>query len=195
MRAIVIIRGMLLSLGLLATVGVTACATNQAPSSAGPDNRQTGTPAASSTATKTASPPAGTPTSGPARPGGVRNLVISSAERRELTAAFVAYKGISPSDLFGVGPLPGSVYYAHDLVTDTYWALASFQPSSTASLNVKVNFQDGGNVGMFRKSGGGRWQAQTPGWPPICAEVQFFPPTVLMTWSLPTSAPPGASGC
>jgi hypothetical protein len=193
MRTIMISHGRLAALALLATVGVAACTASQAPSSAGPGNGRTTFPAASPIPTRAASP-SGTPSATSAGPGGIRNLVISSAERSALTAAFVADKGISPSDVLGAGPLPGSVYYAYDPATDTYWALTEFQPSNAASLNVKVNFQDGGNIGMFQKAGPGSWQVQTPGWPPICSEPLFFPQTVLVAWSLPTSASPG-TGC
>jgi hypothetical protein len=194
MRTMVISWRMLVSLGLLATVSMAGCGASRAPSTAGPSNGQTMTPAARPTPTQTASPPAGTASTAPTGPGGIRNLVISSAERSDLTAAFVADKGISSSDVLGASALPGSVYYAYDPATDTYWALAEFRPSSTASLNVKVNFQDGGNIGMFRKARAGPWQVRTPGWPPICSEPRFFPPAVLMAWALPTSAPAG-TGC
>lgn len=86
--------------------------------------------------------------------------------------------------------MPGSVYYAYDPATDTYWALADFAPSSTASLNVQVGFQDGGSYGMYRKAGAGSWQVQQPGFPPICGEAKFFPQAVLMAWSISTSLPP-----
>jgi hypothetical protein len=103
----------------------------------------------------------------------------------------VANKGISASDVSGGGPQPGSVYYAYDPSTDTYWAIARFAASGTASLNVQVSFQDGAALGMFRKSAGGRWQFEAAHEPAICGYLQFFPPTVLTAWSMPTSAPTG----
>jgi hypothetical protein len=87
-----------------------------------------------------------------------------------------------------------AVYYAYDPATDTYWALAEFEPSATASFNVQVNFQDGGGIGMFRKAVSGDWQAQLGSVPPWCAESQFFPLPVLAAWSMPTSKPAGL-GC
>lgn len=204
MRTMVSGRWILASLGLLAAVSMAGCSVSRPPSGAGPGNGQTSTQAASPAPTQTASPsagptqiaspPAGTPGAAPTGPGGIRNLAISSAERSELSAAFVTYKGISPSDVLGGGALPDTVYYAYDPATGTYWALAEFLPSSTASLNVKVNFQDGGNIGMFRKSGTGPWQVRTPGYPPICDEPLFFPRAVLIAWALPTAAAPGV-GC
>jgi hypothetical protein len=135
--------------------------------------------------------PEGTPGATPAAPGGIRNLAISSAERSELTQAFMAHKGISLSDVQGAGPLPGSVYYAYDPATGTYWALAAFDPSSTASSKVSVDFQDGGGTGMFRMASGGSWQVQNSGVPSTCSELLFFPKAVLQTWRMPTSAPSG----
>jgi hypothetical protein len=83
--------------------------------------------------------------------GGIRNLVITSAVRSELTAAYAAYRRISPSDITGTEP--GSVHYAYDLATDTYWALANFAPSLTAPPRVLVGFQDGVSWGFFTKGG------------------------------------------
>jgi hypothetical protein len=112
--------------------------------------------------------------------------------RGQLTAAFVAYKRISPSDV--AGTFPRSVYYAYDPATGTYWALAQFRGSGTESFNVQVSFQDGGNYGMFRKTAAGTWQAQDPGFPPVCGEVKFFPHRVLKAWSLPTRPPVQVTG-
>jgi hypothetical protein len=182
MRAIVKSRGILVYLAVLATVGITACSANGTPASGGPGNGQTTTPAATAAASQ---PTAPSPT-----PTGIQNLVISSTEKSQLTAAFVAFKAISLSDLAGGGPTAGSVYYAYDPSTDTYWALADFAPSSTASLNVQVGFQDGGSFGMYRKAGSGSWQVESPGEPPICNEVKFFPPAVLAAWSISMSLPP-----
>jgi hypothetical protein len=185
-------RGTLVTILLAATLGMSACVANKPPTSAGPGNGHTVAPAATTTPTHAASPPVVTPGATPAVPGGVHNMVISSAERGELTAAFVDIKGISVSDVGGGGPRPGTVYYAYDPTTDTYWALAQFEPSSTASFDVQVGFQDGRGVGMFRKSGAGPWQAQLVASIPFsCNEVKFFPPEVLMIWGLPTSLPAG----
>ena len=176
---------------MLATAGLAACSTNGTPSSAGPGNGQTTTVAASANANAAASQPAAAPSP---TPTGIQNLVISSAEKSQLAAAYVASKSISLSDLAGGGPAAGSVYYAYDPSTDTYWALASFAPSSTASLNVQVGFQDGGSYGMYKKAGSGSWQVQQPGFPEICGEAKFFPQAVLTAWGISTSSLPPACG-
>lgn len=189
MRTIGIRQGIVVSLGLMATLSMAACGASKPPNSAGGGNGHTVAPAASPS--HSASPPAVTPSTTPDRPGGVENLVISSAGKNGLTAAYVARRGISLADIGGGGPVPGSVYYAYDRATDTYWALAVFEPSSTASLDVQVGFQDGGGIAMYRKVGAGAWQLGNPGVPAFCGEVKFFPLAVLTAWSMPTTAPPG----
>lgn len=187
MRTIVNRRATLVGLAMLATAGISACSATPTPSSAGPDNGQTTVPAASAAASQPAVTPTATPT-------GVQNLVITSTEKSDLTAAFVAYKQIPLSDVAGAAPTPGYTYYAYDPATDTYWGLADFEPSGTAPLDVQVSFQDGGETGMFRKTGAGSWQVQLGGMPPWCAEAQFFPLPVLAAWSMPTTQPAGL-GC
>lgn len=187
MRAIVNGRSVLVVIALLATAAVTACSANQTLGTAGPGKSQTTTPAA----TTAASRPIGSPSATPAGSTSVQNLVISSAQKTELTAAYVAWRGISLADIGGAGPVPGSVYYAYDPATETYWALADFEPSSTASLDVQVGFQDGGGIAMYQMTGGGSWHVGNAGFPPTCSELSFFPTAVLGAWSMPTAAPTG----
>jgi hypothetical protein len=184
------IRGLQVGLVVLTTIGLSACSANRAPSSTRPANNQTTIPAATATVSPAATTAASnTPTASPrpATSGGVQNLVSNSTVRGDLTAAFVAHKRISPSDV--AGTYPGSVYYAYDPATNTYWAAAQFESSSTAPINVLVGFQDGGNFGLFRRVGEDPWQVQVKTSPPACTEPQFFPPAVLEAWSLPTSTP------
>ena len=157
---------------------MTACSANRTPSNTGPGTGQT-----------TTSAPVAAPSATPTAPRGVQNLVITTAEKSQLTAAFEALKGIPLADIAGAGPTPGSVYYAYDPAADTYWALADFESSSTAPFEVMVNFQDGGSIGMFRKTGAGAWHVQLGGVPPWCTDSKFFPLPVLAAWSI--SAPTG----
>ena len=124
MRTIMVSRRMLGWLGLLATVAVAGCTATSTSSPAAPDR-------SASPAATTAVSPRATSGSAPAGPGGVRNLAVNREVRNELTAAYADYRGISPADV--AGTRPGSVYYAYDPATYTYWAQADFAPSSTAS--------------------------------------------------------------
>jgi len=187
MHTIVIRRGILIGLALLAVAGMTACSAHRTLSTTGPTTGQTSVPAATAAASQPAvAAPSPTPT-------GIQNLVISSAEKGELTAAFVAMRAISLSDIAGGGPEAGSVYYAYDPSTDTYWALATFAASSSASMNAQVGFQDGGGTGMFKKAGAaGAWQATRGAFPEICGEAKYFPAAVLTAWSISTTSLPPA---
>ena len=173
-------------LGLLAMVAVAGCTATSTSSPAAPGPGRSASPAA--TAAVSPGPASG---SAPAGPGGVRDLPVSRDVRNALTAAYVNSRGIPLSDV--AGPAPGSVYYAYDPATETYWAEANFVPSRTASDKVLVGFQDGGSIGLFTRAARSAWQVQLGGEPIVCAEVPFFPPAVLMAWSLPTDT--AAFGC
>jgi hypothetical protein len=178
-------------LGLLAAIGVTGCTANSAPSSVAAPTSQSASPAASAPASPPAVTSSATPASSasatPSSSGGVQNLAVNAAVRSELVTAFAAAKSISLSDV--AGSRPGSVFYGFDPATETYWAMANYEPSSTDPLAVTVSFQDGASIGFFKKVGSGPWQATIGGAPAICAELRFFPQKVLEAWSLPTSSP------
>jgi len=184
MRTITVRLRVLGWLGLLATVAVAGCTATSTSSPAAPGHGRSASPAAATAVSPVAvSVPAGT--------GGVRNLPVSRDVRKELTVAYVNLRGISLSDV--AGTIPGSVDYAYDPATDTYWAEANFLPSRTASQKVLVGFQDGASIGLFARAARSGWQVQLGGEPVVCAEVPFFPPAVLMAWSLPTDT--AAFGC
>jgi len=196
-----VVRRRRITAGFAAAIGVAAAAAVAVAvpmvtgSSPGPNSTVGPTSIAghqSTRTTVTGSSPRPSSTVGPTSIAGhqsVRNLAVSSALRAELTAIFVAYKQISPSDI--AGTVPGSVYYAYDPATDTYWAEVTFAPSATAPQRVLVGFQDGGSVGFYTKVGSGPWRVQTGGAPPRCTEELFFPRAVLTAWSLPTDT----AGC
>jgi len=182
MHAVRVAPCMAVLLGLLVAIGVAGCKPSSAPSSVAASTSQ---PAASASSAS-ASPPHATSGATPsAAPSGVQNLPISAGVRSELLTAFAAEKSIPPADV--AGSTPGSVYYGYVPATDTYWAMASYQPASTDSQTVIVSFQDGGQQGFFKKVGSGPWQAALGGAPVTCYEVRFFPLAVLESWSVPTS--------
>jgi len=188
MRTIMVSRRVVLGwLGLLATVALAGCTATSTSSPAAPGHSRSASP----TATTAVSPRAA---SGPASagPGAVRNLAVSRAVRNELTAAFADYRGIPLSDVAGTNP--GSVHYAYDPATDTYWAEANFLPSLTDPFKVLVGFQDGASIGLFARAARSGWQVELGGEPVVCTEVVFFPPAVLRAWSLST-ATAASFGC
>jgi len=182
MRAVRVTPRVTVALGLLIALGLTGCKIGSTPSAAPAVTSQP----ASTAASAPASPAAGASSAAPASSGGFQNLAVSTAVRGELLDAFAAYAKIPSSDIGG--SRPGSVYYGYDPATQTYWAMATYNPASTDPLNVTVAFQDGGNIGFFKQVGGGAWQVQLGGEPPICHELAFYPRAVLAAWALPTTS-------
>ena len=183
---------MMAGLALLASIGVAGCTANStaSPPSSGATATQTASPAAVAPSSSGVTPSATTaPTAGstPTGPAAVRDLVVTGTTRSALIATFASFKGIPVSDI--AGTRPDSVYYAFDPAAGTYWGLAYFTPSTTDPMNVTVNFQDGGDIGLFAKVGAGPWQVRLGGEPPECNELKFYPHVVLAAWSLPTSPP------
>jgi len=191
MRTITVRLRVLAWLGLLATVAVAGCTATSTSSPDAPGHGRSASPEAATAVSPAAS---SSPPERAAGTGGVRDLPVSQDVRNELTAAYVNARGISLSDV--AGTIPGSVYYAYDPATDTYWAEAAFLPSRTAPQKVLVGFQDGGSMGLFARAARNSWQVEQGGEPVVCAEVPFFPPAVLTAWSLPTDAErTAANGC
>jgi hypothetical protein len=88
---------------------------------------------------------------------------------------------VRPSDI--TGPDKGSVYYAIDNMTGTYWATATFSPSQHADSSAQAAFQDGENIGVFKRTAGGSWVASIHERShfPCPADV---PAAVLKAWGL-----------
>jgi hypothetical protein len=194
------------AIGLLIAAAAVGCTKSSAPhsvaSSSAPASVASSSAASSVPATseQPTTPSAPAPTKSltatssprPTSSGGVQNLVASTAVRSELLTAFATIHNIPVSYL--VGSTPGSLYYAYVPATNTYWAMASYDPVHTDPLVVMVSFQDGGDTGLFKKVGSAPWQVVLGGIPLFCGEERVFPQAVLEAWSLPT-APPAPSDC
>lgn len=96
-----------------------------------------------------------TSTSSAAASAAVQNLVATAAIKSALTAAYVAHNGLPAAEVAGTAP--NSVYYAYLPSTSTYWAIANFLPTATASQNTDVAMQDDGCCGIFTMTSGGSW--------------------------------------
>src|SRR5215472_10726533 len=186
-------RAIMVGLALAATVGAAACTAHPAGNgSAPPSSQATVSPSTSATMTQAASAatvaPSVTPTPS-ATPGGIQDLVVTSAVRSGLIAAYAFVRGMSTS--WVAGTTPGSVYYAYDPATDTYWAMAHFDPSAIVpqSPDIAAGFQGPGAFGFFKKVGSGAWRGIQGGYETLCNESQWFPLPVLAVWGLPTSPP------
>jgi hypothetical protein len=109
-----------------------------------------------------------------------RKLAVTAALKRELVAAFAPAHGVPVAEVGGT--FPGSVLYAFDPATRTYWAEASFEPARGDSPRVADTFQDAGSNGIFSRSATGAWKLDGGGAPISCAEVKFVPKAVLKAW-------------
>lgn len=178
---------MLVPLGMIATVSVAACSAPTPGNAAGsPSAPAAAAPAATVTGTQAVSPGVATPRTTSAATG-VQNLVVTPSVRADLQATYVAFMHFPPSDIAGTAP--NSIYYAFDPATGTYWAMATFVPSATASSNTTVEMQDGGDTGMFTKASDGTWQVTRASFPTGSGLLQFFPTRVIAAWALSTLCP------
>lgn len=173
--------------GLLGAIALAGCSALSGQSPVPPVTSQP----ANSAVSASAPPPVATSAATSPSPAGLQNMTATQRIRGELLAAYVALRNIPESDV--AGTRPGTVYYAYDPAANTYWAQATFEPSSTAPLSAQVNFQDGGDHGLFKKVGTGSWQAALDGVPAACGVLRFFPRPVLTLWSQPTTLSAGMS--
>jgi hypothetical protein len=171
-------------LGLLILAGTTGCTASSPPTSAAGSSPSGVSAVAGSVGAATAAPTARPSPSPSADEDGVQNLVASNSVQTQLINAFAAYKQIPISEMTGIQQ--GTLYYAYDPSTSTYWAMAIFNVSAAAAQSVQVDLQDGGDMGMFKMTDGGVWQVERGGVPPVCSYGPFFPAAVLAAWALPT---------
>jgi hypothetical protein len=162
--------------GLACTCAVAACGSTAATSSTTAPSTST------SGSTSTSSGPTSPSTTTAAATTGVQNLVVTTADKSALTAAFVADKNVPSQDIAGTDP--GTVYYGYVPSTSTYWALASFLPTSSASQQTLVGLQDGGRTGIFTRRSGGPWTMISAGSEPFCPSRTAIPPAVRTVWGL-----------
>jgi hypothetical protein len=125
----------------LGALALTACSSGSNPPSASAKTTTTSTsPAATTTSTIAATTPSTTS-------GAPQNLPATADLKAELVGVYAAHNNIPLSQI--AGTVPGSVYYAYLPSTKTYWAIASFEPTSTSSQQTQVAMQDDGCCGIF----------------------------------------------
>ncbi len=188
MRALRVVPGRAVAIGLLIATGAAGCAVKPASSSVPvPSQQPTSSPSATGDHATTPAGPAPTKAVTATGSGGVKDLVAPASVRTALLTAYAAIKKLPVSDL--AGSAPGSLYYGYVPSTRTYWAMASYDFVPGVPLAVVVSFQDGGETGLFKKTGTGPWQAELGSAPSYCNQLRFFPRPVLAAWSLPTAIP------
>jgi hypothetical protein len=120
--------------------------------------------------------------------------VADATVRRELHAAFIAFRGnaantpgfaaIPPSAVAGI--TPGTLHYALDPATGTYWAVATFSATAAASQTAAfVGFQDGGSQAVFTRPSDASWRVESVG--PCMTDL---PVDVAAAWGLTATPSP-----
>jgi DNA-binding beta-propeller fold protein YncE len=117
----------------------------------------------------------------------VQDVLVTPAVKSQLVAAFVAGWDLKAAQVTGTAP--GSLHYAYDRTTRTYWAEAAFLP---AKGDPPAMMQDAGAYGIFSRAGSGAWKFLGSSLPIWCRELSVVPPAVLRLWGV---APTDATYC
>jgi hypothetical protein len=80
------------------------------------------------------------------------------------------------------GPLQGTLYYGIDSATGTYWAVAHFGLTSSASSQASIDMQDGGDIGVFSRQGDQAWTVHLGGEPFPCPGE--LPADLIAVWGM-----------
>lgn len=118
-------------------------------------------------------------------------ITATSAAMATLKSAFLTFKlhnqEMVATDRITWGQViqpsgPKLPLIAYDAVDKRDWAIASFNLVLPASYKAEVSFQDGGNMGIFKKVADGTWvMTGSPGFP-LCAKD--VPQIVAHLWGL-----------
>jgi hypothetical protein len=165
---------------LAISVALTGCAAHQAEK-VGPAIAMTTSEASQSTTTS-AAPTAPTTTVSPATEDTSPQNQATSADEAALTAAYIAFTHFPPGDIAGIQA--GSLHYAYLPSTETYWAIARFEPTPKASQQTLVNLQDNASIGIFSHGSGAPWTLVRTGSAPFCPSQWGIPSAVLSQWGL-----------
>jgi hypothetical protein len=188
MRAVTSVPGVAVVLALLIVTALSGCKSDSSPgSAAAPASTASQAPPPTAASPATAASSAST-ASASASASGIQNLTVDADVRAELLSAYAVLMRIPAADATA---RLGETYYAYDPTSHTYWAQADYGPTSGDPAQVTYEFQDGGQIGYFKKVGSGSWQVENGGEPAICEALKFFPVTVLAAWSQATTAPAG----
>jgi hypothetical protein len=96
----------------------------------------------------------------------------------QLLAVYAAAKRAPATEFVG----PNAIRYAYLPATTTYWALGYFTAAPSASLQVKIDMQDGGDIGVFSRVADQAWQVMFGGLPfPCPGEI---PDAIVTLWGM-----------
>jgi hypothetical protein len=109
-----------------------------------------------------------------------QNLPATDQLRSDLLTAFVAFKQL-PASYF-TGPNPGTLFYAYVPSTESYWALAHFSLTASATSAAQIGMQDGGDIGIFTRQANEPWKVMGGGIPFPCPGE--LPVEAMNLWGL-----------
>ena len=131
--------------------------------------------------TSTTLPPSTTttPSTTPAvAPDATRVVGLDTPTLVELARVFAAAKGYSPDEIDTT--TFGNPRGAYAPITQSSWAMVSFQGTKAMTFQHGVDMQDGGNIGIFARPDGGAWRlTRLAGEPYPC---HALPPDVEQVW-------------
>lgn len=117
---------------------------------------------------------------------GVTVVRPSRTELRLFKHLYARYRAIPASD---VGKVEGDFRYgAHVSQSNTDWAAVAFVPARHDSLKVSIGFQDGGNIGIFKRERTHQWRILGVGGEPWGCTT-LVPRAVKRAWGV--GCPPG----
>jgi hypothetical protein len=116
----------------------------------------------------------------PLVPGGP----VTTTTADKLRRAFAAYYHIAPRDVGAV--VAGSLHVASIPAQKSFWATAEFPPSGDVTQRVAIDFQDGGDIGIFRSGHDASWQMTGVGGEPFPCPARV-PSGILAAWGLAPS--------
>jgi hypothetical protein len=102
----------------------------------------------------------------------------------KLRRAFAAFYHIAPRDVGAI--VAGSLHVAADPAQKTFWATAEFPPSGYATPRVAIDFQDGGDIGIFLSPNDISWHMTGVGGEPFPCPTRV-PSGILAVWGLAPS--------
>jgi hypothetical protein len=108
---------------------------------------------------------------------------VTPATADKLRRAFAAFYHIAPRDIALVG---GSLHVAADPVRKSFWATAEFRPTGRVTPRVAIDFQDGGDIGIFRSGNDISWHMSGVGGEPFPCPARV-PSAILAAWNLAPS--------
>ncbi len=109
---------------------------------------------------------------------------VTTTTADELRGAFSAFYRIAPRDVGAV--VAGSLHVASDPAQKGFWATAEFRPSGHLSARVAIDFQDGGDIGIFRSGNDISWHMSGVGGEPFPCPARV-PSGILGAWGLAPS--------